>query len=123
MLLRIAIVLLAVGAIIGVGSAAAWHYGGDHDRTIEYRLVNQDGTPANANGGPVVVVRDDHWHGRPFFPGIPLLVFGGVLLTVALVSRGRHGGWGGPHRHFEDWHRDAHRGDAAPPPPPATPAA
>lgn len=121
MLLRIAIILLAVGAIVGVGSAIAWHYNDDHDRTVEYRLVNQDGTPVNNNGGSVVVVRDDHWRGRPFFPAFPLLAFGGVLLVVALVSRNRHGGWGGPRGRFEDWHRDAHRSDN-PPPPPATPA-
>lgn len=121
MLLRIAIVLLAVGAIVGLGSAIAWHYDDDHDQTVEYRLVNQDGTPVNNNGGSVVVVRDDRWRGRPFFPAFPLLIVGGVVLTVALVSRGRHGGWGGPHGRFEDWHRDAHRNDT--PPPSTTPPA
>ncbi len=119
MLLRIAIVLLAIGAIVGIGSAIAWHYDDVHERTVEYRLVNQDGTPAG-NGGSLVVVRDGHWRGRPFFPAFPLLVIGGVVLTVALVTRNRHDGWGGPRGRFEDWHRDAHHNDT--PPPPATPA-
>ena len=57
MLLRIAIVLIGVGAVAGIASAIAWHYNDDHDRTVEYRLVNQDGTPVNQNGGSVVVVR------------------------------------------------------------------
>jgi hypothetical protein len=121
MLLRIAIVLIGVGAVAGIASAIAWHYNDDHDRTVEYRLVNQDGTPVNQNGGSVVVVRDDHWRGRPFFPAFPLVIIGGVLLTVALVSRNRGGGWGGPGGgRFDDWHREAHRTDA--PPPPANPA-
>lgn len=122
MLLRLAIILLAIGAIVGIGSAVAWHYNDNHERTVTYHVTNQDGS-TTTNDRSIVVVRDGHWRGRPFFPGFPLLIVGGVVLTVALVSRNRRHSWGGPHHHFEDWHRDAHRNDAPPPPPPpASPA-
>ena len=100
MLLKIAIGLLVVGVAGGVVAALVWD-GPDHDGTVEYRVVD-DGSGEQE----VVVLPDDGWDGPPFFPAVPLVVVGGVLLTVALVSR-RGGGRGGPGR-LDEWHRRAH---------------
>ena len=104
MLLRIGIALLAVGVVAGVVGAIFWD-GSDHERTIEYRIVSEDGTAVGGGGGSVVLVSDGGWRGPGFFPFFPLLVVGGVLVTVALLSRRRGGcGPGG----FEERHRAAH---------------
>jgi hypothetical protein len=107
MLLKIAIGLLVAGVAGGIVSAAVWA-GPDHDRTVEYRVIDDGG-----GEGEVVLVEEDGWDGPFFFPAVPLAVFGGVLLTVALVSR-RGGGWGGAGR-FEEWHRRAHNTQQARP--------
>ena len=115
MLLRIGIALIALGVIGGIAGAIIWGWDGpDRDRTIEYRVVNEDGTPVD--GDQRVVVIDDDRDGRRFFPFFPLVIVGGVLVTIALVTRGRHH-WGGPHGHFDEWHRQAHQqnGPEAPP--------
>lgn len=117
MLLRIGIALIAVGAIAGIATALFWD-GPDRDRTIEYRVVSEDGTPAEGDPN-VVLVREDGWDGPRFFPVFPLVVVGGVLVTLALFARGR-GGWGGPRNRFEDWHREAHRDDGGVAPPAAS---
>ena len=118
MLLRIGIALIALGVIGGVVGAVAWGFDGpDWDREVEYQVVNQQGEPT---GDPVTIIRDDGRDGPPFFfPGIPLVLIGGVLVAVALFTRNR-GGWGGPggpRGSFDEWHRDAHRdnGGATPP--------
>ncbi len=116
MLLRIGIALVAVGLIGGVVGAIFWGFDGPNwDRTVEYQVVNEDG---QATGDPVTVIREDDRDGPPFFPFFPLVLVGGVLVGVALVTRGR-GGWGGPPRgRFDEWHRVAHRENG-----PSTPAA
>ena len=124
MLFRIGIALIAVGLIGGIAAAIFWD-GPDWDRdeTVEYRVVNEDGSPAE--GGTVTLVREDDRDGPgPFFPFVPLVIVGGVLTTVALVNRrgGGPGRWGDPRARFDEWHRDAHR-ENGPPSSPSTPAA
>ncbi len=125
MLLRIGIALIALGLVGGIAAAIFWDGPNwDRDRTIEYRVVNEDGSPVEA--GNVTLIREDDRDGPPpFFPFVPLVIVGGLLVTVALVNRGRGGGgWGGPRGRFEDWHREAHRevahrGNGPPDAPPA----
>jgi hypothetical protein len=143
MMLRIGIVLVAFAAIAGVITLVVRH-NRDDGHTVAYH-VTHTGT-ASDGSSDIVVVRDgDGWRGgRGFFPFFPLLVLGGVLVTVGLLTRGkRHrwadahfggpggmggpGGFGGPRfrdRAFEEWHRAAHREDpnpkdVSPPPPPS----
>jgi hypothetical protein len=105
MLLRVGIGLIVVGVIAGIAAAIFWD-GPDRDRTIEYRVVETGDTAAGEDPG-VVVVSDEDWDGPRFFPAIPLLVIGGVLVAIALISQ-RRGGWGDPRSRFEEWHREAH---------------
>ena len=113
MLLRVGIGLLVVGVVAGIAAAIFWD-GPDRDREIEYRVVNQDDSATGEDSG-VVVVTDEGWDGPRFFPVFPLLLVGGVLVTIALVARKR-GGWGDPRGRFDEWHREAH------PDGPSTPA-
>ena len=106
MLLKVGIAVLVLGVVAGIAAAIFWD-GPDRDRTIEYRVVDQDGQTATGEDTGVVVVADEDWNGPRFFPAIPLLVIGGVIVTIALVSR-RRGGWGDPRSRFEEWHREAH---------------
>jgi hypothetical protein len=119
-LFGIGAVLVTLGIVAAIATIA-FHDRWDDDREIEYRVVNQDGSEGDGN----VIVVDDGWRGGPrFFPFFPLLVVGGVLITIAVFSRGRHHRGRGD---FEDWHREAHWnwGSAGPkePPPPAAPEA
>jgi hypothetical protein len=113
MLFRVGIGVLIVGVVAGVATAIFWD-GPDRDRTTEYRVVD-DGDTAVGDDADLVVVADEGWNGPRFFPAFPLLVIGGVLVTIALVS-GRRGGWSDPRSRFEEWHREAHPGG------PSTPA-
>lgn len=119
MLLRIGIALIALGVVGGIVGGLIWGFDGpDWDREVEYQVVNESGEPT---GGNVTVIREDDRDGPPFFPLFPLVIIGGVLVAVALFTRGR-GGWGGPggpRGRFEDWHRDAHRENGPPAAPPA----
>ncbi|MEX0782168.1 MAG: hypothetical protein WD557_05920 [Dehalococcoidia bacterium] len=123
MLLRIGIALIAVGIVGGIVGAIVWGFDGPNwDREVEYQVVNQSGEPT---GQDVTIVREDDRDGPPFFPFFPLVLIGGVLVAVALFTRGR-GGWGvpgGPRGRFEEWHRDAHRENGSPPSSPSAPAA
>jgi hypothetical protein len=112
MLLRVGIGLIALGVVAGIAAAIFWD-GPDRDRTVEYRVVEQDGEQTAGEDPGVVVVADQDWDGPRFFPAISLLVIGGVLVTIALV-RGR-GGWGDPGSRFEEWHRTAHSDNPASP--------
>ena len=113
MLFRIGLALIAAGIVAGIASAVIWGWDGpDRGRTVEYRVVNEDGSAAGGEGN-VVLLRDDEWDGPRFFPFFPVLIVGGVLVTIALVGRGRGGGWSGPRGRFDDWHREAHREDSA----------
>lgn len=108
---RIGLALVGIGIIGGIvaGFATDWDF--DRDRTVEYRIVNTSGEPATGDQPVLVVERDHDFPRRRFFPFAPLVVVGGVLIVVGLVTRGgRGGGPGGPwgHRSFEDWHRAAH---------------
>ena len=102
--------LIVLGIIAGAATFAfsdRW----DDDHEVEYRVVNENGQ-ADSDGN-VVVVTDDGWRRGPgFFPFFPLLVVGGVLLTIGFVSRGRGAPWQARREYFEDWHREAHRTDA-----------
>jgi hypothetical protein len=95
-------VLVAVGIAAGI-AAVATHDRWDDDRTIEYRVSDGDGNPANDR---VIVLDEDGRRGPGFFPFFPLIVVGGILITVAAFSgRGR---WHNGHRDFDSWHREAH---------------
>ena len=112
---------LVAAGIIGGAVAIATHdrWDGDDDRTIQYRLSDGDG---DTTGDRVVVVEADRWSGPRFVPFFPLIIFGGVLITIAALSGRRR--WGGP-GDFESWHREAHWnwGSAGPrQEPPAPPA-
>jgi hypothetical protein len=124
MLLRIGIALIGLGVLAGVAGALIWGLDGPdwRDNDVEYRIVNDQGQQTDQ--GNVIVVDRDGRDGPPFFfPAFPLVIVGGVLITIALVTRGGRGGWGGPRGRFDEWHREAHRGNGAPPSPPSSPAA
>ena len=113
-LFGIGAVLVALGIVAAIATFA-FHDRWDDDREIEYRVVNEDGSEGDGS----VIVLDDGWRGGPgFFPFFPLLVVGGVLITIAVFSRGRHHRGRGD---FEDWHREAHWnwGSAGPKEPPS----
>ncbi len=112
-------VLVTLGIAAGI-AAIAFNDRWDDDREIEYRVVNEGGS--EQGDGSVVLVTEDGWHGGPgFFPFFPLLIVGGVLITIAFFSRGtNHENWR-ERREFEDWHRETHFnwGSTGPKEPPA----
>ena len=95
--------LISAGLIAGIVAAATHDRWGDDERTIEYRVTDASGQPS---GERVLVVDGDGWRRPGFFPFFPLIVVGGVLVTIALVSR--RGRWGGGPGDFERWHRETH---------------
>lgn len=111
-LLGVAGVAAVLAIAAGIAWAAGWD-GPDRDRehTVTYTVVDDDGVPIE-DGSRVLLVERDGFDGPPFpfFPIFPLLVVGGVVLTIALVRRG--GGPRGPGGRFDEWHRRAHADDA-----------
>ena len=98
--------LLALGIIAGAATIA-FSDGWDDEHQVEYRVVSESG--GADSGGNVIVVTDDGWRRGPgFFPFFPLLLIGGIVLTVGLLSRGRGRPWHNRRELFEDWHRQAH---------------
>ena len=118
-LLGVGIALVAFGLIAGALAFSFRDDWRDDDDPVEYRVLNQDGQPS----GSVVVIDDGrHWDGPGFFPFFPLVIVGGVLITIAVVSRGGRGRWhGGGPRDFDEWHRQTHWNwdSAAPKDPPS----
>jgi len=100
-LFRIGIVLVVIGVLGGIAAGIArGRWDGDQTRTIEYRVVNQDGQPVPGQQQPIVVVEPHGGYGPgPFFPVFPLVFFGGILIVAAIfVTRDhdRRRGWRGP---------------------------
>ena len=57
MLLRIGIVLIALGVVGGIVGGLIWGFDGpDWDREVEYQVVNESGEPTGDN---ITVIRED----------------------------------------------------------------
>lgn len=113
-LLIIGIALVSLGLVAGViGFAFRDEWRDEHD-PVEYRVLDGDG---QATGSVVVIDDGREWRGAPgFFPFFPLVVVGGVLIAIAVFTRGRRHWHGGGPGDFESWHREVHWnwGSAAP---------